>query len=495
METSPELDKLKSEMNSLKVCHRRDLDVAERKAEHAETRAAAARVEQEQRVTNLEARLQELSDTVGTYDRLRQHDQQAITRLKEKIEQLSQENRSLSRASSESPKSATEDAQDRSSAASAAASEELAVDLSALVERYREAKRTLLEANKNAKSPFDLEEEEESPNKAECDRLRKEVEILKKQSASSLASRYFLPEADQDVVVTLRAQVTDLQDRLGQSKRLLAKVEAENATLTEKEKELRETLAAAKQSARSKMEELDSEYRAKTAQLEEELQKQRERCITLIEEKEDEVSMLKANMELAFESSFSPDSANRDKQLRAAASSMASGNVGLGGLGRKRSVEEMLPGPLGADNSGMMLHYVQELAHRDVEIASLRTKVHEVECALRELQLNAVAKEERYVDEIDAMHEQMARLKRMAAAGGAGDKDGVNLEYLKNVVLRYMLSSDASSREHMLKAIAAVLIFSTGETKQVRDYNASWWPSAASATAKGSRAATANRPI
>ncbi len=35
----------------------------------------AARVDREQRVNALEARLQELSETVGTYDRLRQHDQ------------------------------------------------------------------------------------------------------------------------------------------------------------------------------------------------------------------------------------------------------------------------------------------------------------------------------------------------------------------------------------------------------------------------------------
>ena len=37
---------------------------------------------------------------------------------------------------------------------------------------------------------------------------------------------------------------------------------------------------------------------------------------------------------------------------------------------------------------------------------------------------------------------------RMSKSCG-GDK--LNLEYLKNVVLRYMLSSDAGDREHMLK--------------------------------------------
>ena len=70
------------------------------------------------------------------------------------------------------------------------------------------------------------------------------------------------------------------------------------------------------------------------------------------------------------------------------------------------------------------------------------------------------------------MEEAMIRLKRMAT------KEGSNLEYLKNVTLTYMLSTDAKSKEHMLKAIGAVLMFTAIEIKQVRDYNASWWPTA-----------------
>ena len=41
--------------------------------------------------------------------------------------------------------------------------------------------------------------------------------------------------------------------------------------------------------------------------------------------------------------------------------------------------------------------------------------------------------------------------------------EGSNLEYLKNVVLTYMLSTDVKSRNHMLKAIGAVLKLSKNE--------------------------------
>jgi len=76
--------------------------------------------------------------------------------------------------------------------------------------------------------------------------------------------------------------------------------------------------------------------------------------------------------------------------------------------------------------------------------------------------------------------EEVGRLKRSASSSSG---DPANMEYLKNVVLRcatylkllllitpfirYMLSSEASSRDHMLKAIGAVLFFSPNEVKQV----------------------------
>ena len=46
-------------------------------------------------MANLESRLQELSETVGNYDRVRQSDQNALQKLRERIAQLDQENKNL----------------------------------------------------------------------------------------------------------------------------------------------------------------------------------------------------------------------------------------------------------------------------------------------------------------------------------------------------------------------------------------------------------------
>jgi len=47
--------------------------------------------------------------------------------------------------------------------------------------------------------------------------------------------------------------------------------------------------------------------------------------------------------------------------------------------------------------------------------------------------MSFVAKEEKYSDEIDVYRDEIRRLKRMTTGEGA------NFEYLKNVVLTYML--------------------------------------------------------
>ena len=71
------------------------MERAEERAKRAEESSASLRAQQERRVANLEARLQELSETVGTYDRLRQQDQASIQKLKDRVQQLDQENSSL----------------------------------------------------------------------------------------------------------------------------------------------------------------------------------------------------------------------------------------------------------------------------------------------------------------------------------------------------------------------------------------------------------------
>ncbi|KAH9627776.1 hypothetical protein HF086_002813 [Spodoptera exigua] len=82
-----------------------------------------------------------------------------------------------------------------------------------------------------------------------------------------------------------------------------------------------------------------------------------------------------------------------------------------------------------------MLHYAHELARKDLDISQLRKEKH--------------------------IMEGQFRLRRIQS------REGANLEYLKNVVMAYLMSTDNAGRKHMLNAIAAVLHFTTNEKKSV----------------------------
>lgn len=49
-------------------------------------------------------------------------------------------------------------------------------------------------------------------------------------------------------------------------------------------------------------------------------------------------------------------------------------------------------------------------------------------------------------------------------------REGANLEYLKNVILNFLLTKDMDSKRHMVNAIGAVLKFSPSESKLISNY-------------------------
>merc|ERR1712046_245435 len=102
-------------------------------------------------------------------------------------------------------------------------------------------------------------------------------------------------------------------------------------------------------------------------------------------------------------------------------------------------------------------------------MGELRQQQYQSEASLRELQLNISLKEEKYQDKIEDLEDNVRKLQRMTTVEGASQ------EYLKNVVLNYMLSTDIGSKNHMLKAIGAVLRLTPKEVKRVMGHNQAWW--------------------
>ncbi|XP_013142410.1 PREDICTED: GRIP and coiled-coil domain-containing protein 1 [Papilio polytes] len=109
-----------------------------------------------------------------------------------------------------------------------------------------------------------------------------------------------------------------------------------------------------------------------------------------------------------------------------------------------------------------MLHYAHELARKDLDISQLRKDKHLLEGQYRDCQREATIEKERFKEVIRTLKEEIDRLRRIQS------REGANLEYLKNVVMAYLVSRDAAGRRHMVNAIAAVLHLSAAETAAAR---------------------------
>ena len=428
--TSPELVKLREEMVEMKRCHSLDLERAEQKAVKAEERSAHLQVQQESRVANLESRLQELSETVGTYDRLRQSDQQSLQKLRERIAQLDQENKTLQIRGDEKLDG----------------DNDTNLDVQSLIERILRLRAMLRDANRRSENPVDLDElldidrESEKKWKKSYYQLKEEHEKLLQNRRTPSPFMNSPKKYNQDEVEELmkfKAHVKELEQKIKYLTAESVSSETQIQELKSTAEKLSVELSESKEKFKADLEWKESEMRLKMVQLESEVQKQRNRCLSLIEEKDEELQALKGKLNTSDNLDYMED---------------------------LTKVEQ-------SKLDTLVLHYNEEMAKNSQELRELRSKKMELESALHELNMSSIAKEQRYQDDLETMQEKMNRLQRMAT------KEGSNLEYLKNVTLTYMLSSDLGSKEHMLKAIGAVLLFTKTEIKQVKAYNASWWPS------------------
>eukprot|EP00092_Neocalanus_flemingeri_P033935 GFUD01036901.1.p1 GENE.GFUD01036901.1~~GFUD01036901.1.p1 ORF type:complete len:718 (+),score=219.33 GFUD01036901.1:58-2154(+) len=440
--TEQKISTLRTEMNDLKQKHLEQLQNAESAREKAELRALEIQSQQEKRVGNLESRLQELSESVGSYEKLRTQDQTAISSMREELETLNHENIALARsASTEPPKVEKEEK----------------LNFQRIVDKVIKYKKILVDAEdaelENLQEVFMLPGQEDFQVK--CKLLQEKLENLDRDKTSPGRFDEFLNNTNQvEQINTLKAATEDLKAKITLLKQRNADLESD---LNDKHLRLLEQ----KQQFEKEKEGLRLDNKKQLISMRLEFQEHRERSLTLLDEKDEEIHKLRNQVEMAVEETFysPPDRNTREKSKSP-----------LQAIPRKISVDMIeFNKQQHEGSSGPPLHYVQELARKEVEIKELRAQKYQSETGLREIQLNMSTKEEKYQDKIEDLEENVRKLQRMTTVEGASQ------EYLKNVVLNYMLSTDIGSKNHMLKAIGAVLRLTPKEVKRVMDHNQAWW--------------------
>lgn len=259
----------------------------------------------------------------------------------------------------------------------------------------------------------------------------------------------------------LRSQITDLRDKI---KNLHLQQDEESEKLSQKVENSHKALINLTEKHKHDVALMEAEHRHKMTELEMEIKKQRDRTVSLLAEKDRELEFYKHQN---FEGNpYYP-------HLRNPPDSGASAELPQD-LNRQKTEEEEAVSrllnlrTLGQSDSNM-LFFTQEIARKDVEINTLRKQKHQLETTLRELQVTASTKDEELHDQIDGMREEIRKCERDKS------REGANLEYLKNVTYKFLITTDPQSKQQMLNAITTILQFSPQEKAVVHTQFKGWW--------------------
>ncbi|XP_056338642.1 GRIP and coiled-coil domain-containing protein 1 [Oenanthe melanoleuca] len=437
----PRVQELQEEMAGLKNHFQLQLVQEMKKTAQAEEQLRQRSQREEQRVAELEAQVAQVSELLGTYEKAKQRDQATIQRLKDRVAQLDLENKTLAVAASSRP-------------LDEAAVDEATLDVAALKEKMEKLRKLLQAAGKGSEEP---REPEPPPGTAdghgdkapgghcqqELRQLKEEFERYKARAQQVLKSK-----ASKDVGLAreleeAREQLAELRDKHVQLQ--LATDDMEKQQRRELEAKQQE-LQQLQQLHRQELERCQLQFRERALRLEEEMHKQRDRALAVLAEKDRELQRLRAPAPPPGPQSDAPGQEDSSQILP----------------------QELQPCP-GSEPTFFL--YAEQLARKEVEIAALRKQRHRLELQLHQQQGRALAQEDKHREELAALRAELQKSCRDRS------REGANLEYLKNVVFRFLTLPDARGRQQTLSAILAVLHFSPEERLSVAQSSAhgSWW--------------------
>ncbi|CAG9804091.1 unnamed protein product [Chironomus riparius] len=426
------LQTLQLEMENLKQQHMNNLMVEKQRANEANERNKKLTALHEERVQNLESRIAELSRNFAHYHQLRESDQKSIIQLKEKISQL------------QKPSDNFDDSLADTSCKKFS-------NVYQIIDELQKLKQLLVYENTKLEHPIDLTYI--FPNSTNND-----VTVVS-------AEKYALVKNEREKLVdeneVLKNQLTDQNESL---KTLQEKVIVLNRNIDEYETEIKNKsislindLKAERTKNREVINNLEADYRSKISQLEQQLQKQRERSLMLLDEKENEIRALKTSYELFIPKKSSTDYED-ETQSNGSRKPSTSQQHHLGMvLNQQNSNSSNSP-------ETYMIFYSNELARKDLELSSVRKSKRECEELIRQTLKEKIMIQEELDEKIANLEQKVYYLEKMKS------REGANLEYLKNVTISYLTTSDAQAKKKMLNAIGAVLKFDDSENILINNY-------------------------
>ncbi|XP_050077212.1 GRIP and coiled-coil domain-containing protein 1 [Anopheles maculipalpis] len=427
MNLTESLQDLQKEMNHLKKQYAIAVADEKQRVRLAEENSKRLREIHEERVSNFECRIRELSEMVGKYDRLKEQDKAHILQLKNTIASLQtkcvEENNEI--PSDNFDRESIEDGY-------GTRQKQFVVDPADNPDDTGEKQADINFSSNTAVHGQQLDAQSELENyKWRYEQAMGENQRLKKE------------------LLLCQECVTQLKQKLDSQKQLTAQLESDlHQKLTEHQIAFKNESAKHSEAISA----MQASFERQIGHLQDSLQKQRERSLAVMDEKDEEIKTLRTSLEIISLSSSSSvrqqDSSSENMTVKGDRNRWNASND---------SAAMLTPFSSLADEHQHILHYAQEIARKNVEISSLRTSKNVTESTLRKLAQEKIMIEQSYKEQISQLERDIERLR------SNNQLEGSNLEYLKNVVLSFLLTRDAESKKHMTNAIAAVLKFDENE--------------------------------
>jgi hypothetical protein len=351
--------------------------------------------------------------------------------------------------------------------------------LTDLEEEFK-AYRVRAQSTSTAQSVVEADDDDDVTRK-----LQQKVNELRKQVANLTNAN---AELDR-----MKADVSQKSLLLDQSKKQLEELQSFNAKLQEELKTREEVSKQKKEKLKETLNQLEAKHVKSLVEAEErhkyaseiftqQITKLKEQYGTLERQKEEEVANLKDTIELMKQANRmarqreakEAEKINNNSQNESPPIPIANNNntnVNNSGKNNNTAVLEPVNVPQltsGSADEKQFFHFAQLQAQRDEEITKLKQIIAELQANLRES------------EKIIHLHEMQQKVLKEEIRSSIKERNqtsqisqlnevGINLTYLKNVIIKFMETDEIES---LLPVIAKILMFTPEEIKSIKDKRA-----------------------
>jgi len=275
----------------------------------------------------------------------------------------------------------------------------------------------------------------------EIERLKSELDNYKTKTVAAFKAKTMKDTTASKEIDDLRSQIDQLREKLSANQLLFNTESQRHAQVVEK---LESCLTNIREQHRQEIEQVFSRKRTELNELECELEKQRERTLRLLNEKDREIETLKTQSQSIPTPVPAIDRQSSTTIVQEFFPHMSTSTIG---------------GPTTIENN--LLYFIQEQQLREQKISLLNDECRELKSTIRDLQRKHSIEIHQLQTTIEQLNDDLEHMKLSTQRHENHTKNEHNIDYIKNVFYHYLLANDTQVKHTMANALMTILHFSS----------------------------------